>query len=381
MHVMQVAGAEVLVTQIIDKLRDRIEPTVFCLDKIGVLGVRLQEAGVPVILLDRNPGFDLQVAKRLSGEVKKRRIEVLHAHQYTPFFYSALARMLFRTPAKIIFTEHGRHYPDIVSSKRHWANRLLLQRYADITTACCRFSTHALQTNEGFPSAINLPNGVDLSNLSPRSDAESQHCLRNALGMDNDIPYVACIARFHKVKDHATLIRAWQIVHRQIPRAKLLLVGDGPERATIKQQIKELDSLHTDGNTSCAFGLSSSIEFWGVRSDVADILRAVDVFTLTSVSEASSLTLLEAMASECPVVITDVGGNAEHVTDGVEGRLVPRADHEQLGQCLSVLLRDSNQASVMGKAARQRVIKDFDLNKAIQSYCDHYVTLAKSKPK
>ncbi len=181
MHLMQVAGAEVLVTQIIERLVADIEATVFCLDALGELGQRLREAGVPVIVLDRKPGLDRKVARRLADEVRAREIEVLHAHQYTPFFYSALSRMLYRSPAKIVFTEHGRHYPDVVSAKRHSANRLCLQRYADVTTACCDFSTRALQSIEGFPKAFTLPNGVDLAGLPPRGDESQQTTLRSDL--------------------------------------------------------------------------------------------------------------------------------------------------------------------------------------------------------
>ena len=156
MHKMQVAGAEVLVKQIIERLTGVIDATVFCLDGIGELGHQLIDAGTPVIDLGRKPGLDWSVAGRLATEIKTRDIEVLHAHQYTPFFYSALARLRYRVSAKIIFTEHGRHYPDIVSWKRRMTNRLCFQRYSDVTTACCDFSTVALQNVEGFPRAFTL---------------------------------------------------------------------------------------------------------------------------------------------------------------------------------------------------------------------------------
>ena len=162
--------------------------------------------------------------------------------------------------------------------------------------------------------------------LPARGNASEQAELRQRLGLDPETPYAACIARFHPVKDHATLVRAWAQVHDALPNAKLLLVGDGPERENLEQQIQIL----TRSNEQFA----SSIEFLGIRNDVADILRAVDVFTLTSVSEAASLTLLEAMASGCASVVTDVGGNAEHLREGVDGFLVPRSDDQQLADRL-----------------------------------------------
>ena len=363
MHVMQVAGAEVLVKQIIERLGDRMDPTVLCLDDLGELGHQLRDAGVPVAVLDRRPGLDRQVAKRLAAIVGERQIQVLHAHQYTPFFYSALARLRYRIPTKVLFTEHGRHYPDVVSRKRHWANRLLLQRYADVSTGCCDFSTHALREAEGFPRAITLRNGVDLSDLAPPRGPAERRALRHELGLDPDRRYAACIARFHPIKDHPTLIRAWHRVRQALPDARLLLVGDGTERAPCE-------------SLASAYGLGEAIEFWGIRHDVPKILRAVDVFTLASISEAASLTLLEAMAVECPVVVTDVGGNGEHVAEGVHGHLVPRGDDASLAEALTGLLRDPERRARYGRSARQRVLREFDLDTAVKHYSELYRRLA-----
>lgn len=379
MHVMQVAGAEVLVTQIIQQLADKIEATVFCLDDLGQLGQQLQDAGIPVVVLDRQPGLDWQVAKRLATEIRQRRVQLLHAHQYTPFFYSALARLRYRAAVKIVFTEHGRHYPDIVSSKRRWANRLCFQHFADVTTACCEFSTAALQKIEGFSKAVTLPNGVDLTKLPPRGDAEQQIALRRQLGLQPDLRYVACVARFHPVKDHATLIHAWREVHRRLPQARLLLIGDGSLRGASEQLVQTLDTQLAAAGEIQAGELTASIRFLGIRHDVPQLLRAVDIFTLTSVSEAASLTLLEAMASQCPAVVTAVGGNGEHVTDGQHGYLVPRGDHQQLADRLLELLQDPPRCRQMGAAARARVLADFDLRDVIEAYYRVYRTAVRGR--
>lgn len=368
MHIMQVAGAEILVTQMIEQLSSQINPTIFCLDAIGTLGEKLMNQGVPVVVLERRPGLDLKVAKRLSDAAKEQRIQILHAHQYTPFFYSALSRILYRNPSKILFTEHGRHYPDIVSTKRRLVNRWILQKQADITTACCDFSTKALQKIEGFPRATTLRNGVDLRAIHEKGNSKEIAAIRERLCLQQDVPYAACIARFHPVKDHPTLIRAWQLVNKNCPKAKLILVGDGETRSDCEYLADQL-------------GISNSIEFWGIRHDVPDILRAVDVFTLTSVSEAASLTLLEAMASGCPSVLTDVGGNAEHARHKEEAFLAPRGHFEDIAAHLIALLRDSELAAEMGSKARHRVMKEFDLESVINEYSDHFHTLAGAQSK
>ncbi len=363
MHKMQVAGAEVLVKQIIERLKGVIEATVICLDGIGELGHQLQESGTTVLNLNRKPGLDWKVANRLAFELKNHRIEIVHAHQYSPFFYTALARCRYGAKVKVMFTEHGRHYPDIVSWKRRTVNRLYLQRFSDVTTACCDFSTLALQENDGFATAFTLRNGVDIQTFATRgSDAHIQ-LRRKQLGLKSETLYVACIARMNIIKDHATLIRAWELVHQRLPNARLLLIGDGELRGAIEKQISEAN-------------LNDSVELLGIRSDIGTILRSVDVFTLTSHSEAASLTLLEAMGSGCASVVTDVGGNREHLRDSVDGFLVPRSDSVALANRLIELLLDECLRKKFGMMARKQVADKFSLDTAVTEYANHYCELA-----
>jgi L-malate glycosyltransferase len=363
LHAMQVAGAEVLVSQIIDRLASWIDPTIYCLDSIGKLGEELRTRGVPVVVLDRRPGFDSRVLRRLGEDMRHRGIEVLHAHQYTPFFYAALAKWRFSRATKILLTEHGRHFPDVVSWKRRWVNRLFLRSAASHSTACCRFSAQALEKVDGFRNVEVLYNGIDPTSHPPRpSDAERQRN-RQSLGMQRELQYIVCIARFHPVKDHATLVKAFAIVRSRLPHARLVLVGEGEQRPAIESLCQTL-------------GCREQTEFWGLRRDISAILQASDLFALTSLSEAASITLLEAMANECAVAVTDVGGNGEHVRHEVEGLLSPRGDSQTLARNLERLLRDEPLRVEMGKRGRQRVLQEFSLPHAIDRYKHWYQQLA-----
>jgi len=364
MHVMQVAGAELLVSEIIRRLGARIEPVIFCLDAVGALGEQLQKEGVEVVALDRKPGFDLGVARRLAREARSRRIELLHAHQYTPAFYSALARLCGLPRVPIVFTEHGRHYPDVVSWKRRTINRLFLQRFWTRTTAVCEFSRRALIEKDGLSPrrVVVVPNGIRLEGfaarpglLRPDPQGAEQRALRARLGWDPDRPCVLCVARFHPVKDHPTLLRGFALARNHRPDAMLLLAGDGPERSRLEALAAEL-------------GISHAVTFLGVRRDVSEIMRASDVVALTSVSEASSLTLMEAMATGSAILATAVGGNPEIVRDGEEGLLVPRGDHEAVGAALARLLDDPPLRARLGNAGLRRVHEQFDLNQTVDKY-------------
>lgn len=106
LHAMQVAGAEVLVRETVQRLAGLIEPVIFCLDKVGPLGEQLRAEGIEVLCFNRRPGRDLGVSWRMARAIRERRIEVLHANQYTPFFYAALARVLAGGAPRLILTEH-----------------------------------------------------------------------------------------------------------------------------------------------------------------------------------------------------------------------------------------------------------------------------------
>jgi glycosyltransferase involved in cell wall biosynthesis len=360
-HVMQVAGAEMLVRDTILSLRQLLTPTIFCLDAIGRLGEELKAGGVEVISLGRRPGVDLRVATRLAREIRSRRITLIHAHQYTPFFYAALAKVLLGGRVQLMLTEHGRHYPDRVSVARRLVNRLLLSRLADHVSACSDFSGRALAAHDGFPAARIevIPNGVDLSAFEPQADRSA---VFERLGLDPSRRVVVTIARFHPVKDHRTLLRAFSRVAQSRPDVDLLLVGEGPLRSELQAMVE-------------ALGLGGRVHFAGVRADVPAILRACDLFVLSSLSEAASLTLLEAMASETPVVVTAVGGNPEIVPDERYGRLVPRGDFVAMGEAMLELLTHPERARSVARRARLRVENEYRLDATIARYAATYRAL------
>lgn len=354
LHAMQVAGAEVLVRELIRGLDGRISATILCLDRIGPIGEQLLSEGVPVVVLGRRPGLDWRVVRRMASEIRCRGIELLHAHQYTPFFYAALGKVLSGRNPALVLTEHGRHYPDIVSRARWASNRFVLRRLADAVTGVCQFSLRGLCESDGFAAdrARVIENGIDVDAYLPAPDRSA---LRAKLELDPGRLYVANIARHHPVKDQASLIEGFRDVAEARPDVDLLMVGDGPLRGELESRV-------------AALRLGSRVRFLGVRDDVPDLLRAVDAFALTSLSEAASLTLMEAMASGLPVVVTEVGGNPELVRDGIEGLLVPRGDRRAIGTALLRILDDPSLASTMGAAGRARAATCYRLDQAVENY-------------
>jgi L-malate glycosyltransferase len=361
LHRLDLAGAEVLAADLARKLGERYRFVFLCLDGVGPLGEELDSQGFDVIDLKRRPGLDRSVARRLKDAVREHHIGLLHAHQYTPFFYAALSRRFASSPP-ILFTEHGRHYPDQRKLKRILANRWLLKP-TDRVTAVGRFVARALTENEGIASErIDvIHNGID-PDAFPPADQATRARARRMLGIDGRTPLVMQVARFHPVKDHHTAVRAFARVVEQVHDARLCLVGDGEQRQATEALSAEL-------------GIHDHVDFLGVRDDVDSLLPAADVFTLSSVSEGVSVTLLEAMATGLPIAATDVGGNSEVVEHNKTGLLSPRGDDRALADHLTDLLQDPAKRRAFGEAGRARLLDRFTQDRMHRAYARLYARL------
>ena len=353
-HALGVGGAEVLVDQMVRLLNDEFRCVVAVLDEIGEIGERLQCDGFVVEHLHRQPGIDRGCARRLRDFADREGAQILHAHQYTPFFQAMLSRGLFGQ-RPVVFTEHGRHFPDLPSRKRMVINRLML-RGCDRLIGCGESVRQALIDNEGLPeSRVEvIYNGVNLKALAkPSPDARGR--IRAEFGY-KDADFVAVlVARLHELKDHQTALRAIDQARKSIPGLRLLLAGEGEQRAAIEETIRQRQ-------------LKDTVTLAGTRSDIADLLAAADVFLMSSISEGIPLTVIEAMAAHRTVVSTAVGGLPELVEHGVTGLLAPARDDKGLADALIRLHGDRELRERMASLAARRAAKHFSLDGMLNSY-------------
>lgn len=350
LHSLDRAGAEVLASDLARAYDHQYEFIFFCLDQIGSLGQALRQQGFKVHPLNRRPGLDLSLIRHLAAAGRKHHIDLWHAHQYTPFSYTAMARA-YRGRSSlsqpILFTEHGRHYPDITSLRRRLANRWLLGR-EDRVTAVGQFVAEALVAHEAIPGSriTVIHNGIAPMLTNP--DICARRNIRRKLSSDFtcNTPIVMQVARFHPVKDHTTALHAFAQVVSAMPAARFVLIGEGKQRQTAQQLAETL-------------GIRHAVHFLGERTDVRKLLLAADVFLLSSLSEGISVTLLEAMAAGLPIVTTHVGGNPEVVLHDETGLLAPRRDAGLLAQHLLMLLQNPDTRYHMGTAGQRRFMQRF----------------------
>jgi glycosyltransferase involved in cell wall biosynthesis len=352
-----VGGAEVLAARLARRLRPRCRFLFVCLDELGALGEELCAEGFPVEVLRRRPGLDWRCAVRLGRLLRRERVSLIHAHQYTPFFYGLLAR-LFHRCSPVLFTEHGRHQPDHPRWKRRLANRLLLER-RDRVVGVGAAVRQALIDNEGIPGnrVEVVYNGIDPDRCAARLG--EREAARRELGLGGDDLAVLQVARLDYLKDHATAVRTIGRVAGRCPSVCLLLAGEGPEREAIRAQVERL-------------GLTNQVRFLGLRQDVPRLLAAADLFLLTSISEGIPLTLIEAMAAGLPVVSTRVGGTGEVVIDGETGLLTPPRDDAALAEAVLRLAQMPGLRRRMGQCGAERARSLFSEERMADQYFELY---------
>lgn len=189
-----------------------------------------------------------------------------------------------------------------------------------------------------------IPNGVDTSFFSPSAPAPSHR-----------EPVILCVARLAGDKDHLTLLRAFELVLKSHPAARLRLVGDGPEEAALKQW-------------AAAHAAGSRVDFVPGGLDMREHYAAARIFALSSVREGQPNVILEAMACGLPVVATAVGGIPRLVEREVSGLLSPAADAQSMARHCCRLLDDSALCDTMGMAGRQRVERDFSFTAMVDAH-------------
>jgi len=373
---MQIGGTEQVIRQLINGLdKQRFINTILCLDgQIGALGTELQNDGVEFIVMDRQMGFDRNLLREIRQLIKQRQFDIVHCHQYTPFSYAALACLFNRSP-RVIFTEHGRFHPDRFSWKRRLINQVLGYR-ADAITAISDATREALAHYEWFRrSRIQLIyNGVaeiEFSNpaqapstdpinqtksiAQPESENSIAQQMREDLGIAADDLVLGTVARLDTIKNQNMMIDALAALVGRYPNTHLLLIGDGPERQALEQYAADRD-------------LVSHVHFTGFQNNPAPWYALMDVFLLTSLSEGTSMTLLEALSASRVCVVTDVGGNVEIITHQDNGLVVESKNVEQLVVVLEELIDNAGLRARYAARARHSFEQRFELGQMIQSY-------------
>jgi len=366
-------GAQVLLKRLSIGLKqkgfEQCVVSVLPLEKIGKLAPEFENAGIPVFSLGvSGPISGLRGVVRFAAMIREQQPNLIQTWLFHSALIGELAALLSMRDTKTLWSIHhtllGKESSKFATRAVHrvlaWISPVMPQKII-----YCSKAGLDLHHDCGFDRSKSelIFNGTDTNTYRP--DPEAKAALRSELGIPANAPLIGMAGRYHPQKDFPNLLRAFAIVQQAVPDAHLLACGPEVSRDTVA--LRELaDACPSPGQ----------VHLIGPRRDMAAIYPAFTLGALSSCEgEAFPLVLGEAMACEVPCIATDVGDSALIIGD--TGRVVPPRNPEALAAEMILLLKLSeNELKELGKAARQRVRRNFALDTYINAHASLYNRLS-----
>ena len=347
---MPVGGAETLLVNLVRRMNPKkFLPYVCCLKEPGPLGEELStEFQVFHHLIGGK--YDVKVLGRLKRLLVEHEMDaVITVGAGDKMFWGRIAAKRARVPV-IASALHSTGWPDGVGR----LNRMLTP-ITDAFIAVAQEHGRFLVDEEGFPAekVVVISNGIDTQRFQFDESARKQ--IRCELGVPVNAPVCGIVAALRPEKNHALFLRAAATVRNSLPNAHFLIAGDGPVRPELDLLVNELN-------------LQTAVHFLGSRSDIPQILSALDLFALTSQNEASPVSILEAMSVGLPVVAPRIGSIPETLHDAVHGFLVETGDVEQTADRWLRVLSNLPLAKSLGERGREFVVDHRSLDSMVCGY-------------
>lgn len=348
-------GAQEVVLNLARSLdRGRWDTRVWCLHGRGQYYDELRSLGAEVRSLSTWKANPLIPVRLLLG-LRRQRCDILHLHLSFSTLAGGLAAWLAGVP-RVVVTLHALKNQSLPWVFPMWA---FLSALYDKFVAQVDMSARELRAVGIPPSKIAV---IRLgTEMEPDSESEAVP-LTQWLNAADEGPILLNIARLHKHKGQIHLIRAMARVVREIPSARLLVVGDGPMKQALGGEIAKL-------------GLDKSVLLLGFRRDLRALYSASTLFVLPSTQEGMGVVTIQALAHGLPVVASDVGAVSEAVKPGETGLLVPPGDPKALAEAILVLLSDAGQRHRLGQQGQAHAREWFGLRKMVEGYEDLYGAL------
>lgn len=303
------------------------------------LNRRAVAEGIEVRTCTMKKSYDIRAIQYILKLIKDENINVINTHSGKDSLLAGIAGRLSRRKPVIVRT---RHLALPITSKTTYS--LLPHRVVTVS----EYVKNYLLT-EGIPleKVVAIPTGIDINRFNPENVEGN---LRQELRIEPDTPLIGTIAILRKKKGHHILLSAIPLVLKEIPKAAFILAGDGPQKENI------LNKIHTSG-------LSDKVFMLGLRRDIPEILKSIDLFVLPTLQEALGTSFIEAMAMKKPVIGTDVGGVGEVIKDGINGYLVEPNNPSALADAVIKVLEDMERAKAMGMEGRKIVEQNYTVEK------------------
>lgn len=357
---LDVGGAERHVTDVAPALDgERFAPMICCIKERGRLFDRVSDAGVAAVSLDLTNRQAGAALVQLIDLMRRFRPHVVITRGFNAEMLGRVAARVTRVPVAVVWKHNC---GDVSRRRRERVLDRVMDRVTDYYFGVAYGQVTYLVDGLGFrgDKIRIIRNGVDPARFAPVEGERREETLRS-LGIGPDERVIGILAALRPEKDHATFLRAGREVLRDVPNARLLVVGDGPMQ-------RELEALASD------LGIRARVTFAGMRTDVAEVLSVTEVIVLSSYTvECCPFALLEAMAAGVPAVCTAIGGLPEMIEHGETGYLVSPRDPRGLADGILRVIGTPARSREMGDAARRRLLDHFTLRRSVEEF-EHVLT-------
>jgi sugar transferase (PEP-CTERM/EpsH1 system associated) len=358
LHHLQIGGMENGLVNLINHLPPtRYRHAIVCIEDFTEFRARITQPGVAVHALHRSRHGVWQLRQALYRLCRELRPALIHTRNQSGLDALLPARL---AGVPCVHSEHGWDVDNL--DGRQWKPLLLRRLHRPLVAEYITVSKHLQRFQVEFIGApatrvTQIYNGVDTVRFAPPATMSRQVLPERF--RDPTLMLIGTVGRIQAVKDQATLLRAFARAAATQPAVRLVIAGDGPLLADLKSLA---DSL----------GIAERTAFLGASDQIAEVLRALEVFVLPSLNEGISNTILEAMASGLPVIASAVGGNVELVEDGVNGRLFAPGDVAALAAILDEYVASPAMRATHSAAARRVALDRFSLAAMVEGYAGVY---------
>jgi glycosyltransferase involved in cell wall biosynthesis len=356
---LEKGGAERFLVSLIKHLdKNKIKPTVCCLNWEGAWAKELEDTGVEVIALSKKGKFDIVSFVRLFKIIKHGKFDIVNTHLWGADVLGRLAAIFAGTPAIISTVQNV----DIWKKWRHrLIDKILSYKTAKIIAVSEAVKKFYVDESISADKIEVIPNAIEIDKYSHQPSGVS--FLRKSFGIGEGETVFAVIGRLVEQKGHKYLFEALSALNSKYD-LKLLVIGDGPLLQSLKSQV-------------ASHQLENRVIFTGRREDIPEILSIVDAVILPSLYEGLPVIVLEAMAAGRPVIATDVGGTGELVVNNETGFLVPAGDSQALVGAMEKLVNLPDKGRGMARVARERVVHNFSIQFIALKTAELFLSLAR----
>ena len=350
----EIGGAEKSLLLLIDNIdRTKFEISVICLRGTGIFTEELKIRNIPVFIFNikKKPFsiFNVYIT------IKRIKPDIIQSFLFISNIIGRIAGKL--AGVKVIIS--SQRSVDKWRRWYHWKIDRLTSKFTTLIISNS-FSGKRVLVEKGkikSKKIIVIPNGV-------KSNQKRKPYLKREIGFDVEETVIGTVGNLREVKDHKTFIKVASEISRKFQSIKFLIAGKGP----LERELKKIAELS---------GLKKKIVFVGFIKEIEKVYSAIDIFVLTSFWEGCPLSILEAMSFGIPVVSFSVGDVPYIIQNGKDGFVVKDRDFTELIEKIKLLLKNETLRDKIGKNAKEKIRREFTVEKMVKRYTDIYLNLLK----